>query len=152
MNKLITATILAALLVTPVANASDTDKLIGAAVGAAVGSTIGKGDGRTLAMAAGAVIGASVADNNHRERDRYYEENNAYYYGSNGIFYSRSYSDMETYFYRQCKKLVPTRYNRNHGTRNAWISGCVNRKVAEQQEIENEAYQEGSEGGHRYHR
>jgi uncharacterized protein YcfJ len=148
MNKLITATILAALLVTPVAYANDLDKVLGAATGAAIGSTIGKGKGRTIAMAAGALIGANLADSN---RDRYYNDNE-YYYGSNGIVYSRSYSDVETYFYRQCKREVPARYNRNSGTRNAWISGCVNRKVVEQQEIENEAYHEGSEGGHRYHR
>ena len=146
MNKLITATILAALLVTPAAYANDLDKVLGAAAGAAVGSTIGKGKGRTIAMAAGALIGANLADSN---RDRYYNDNE-YYYGSNGIVYSRSYSDMETYFVRQCRREVPARYNRNHGTRNAWISGCVNRKIVEQQEIENEAYQEGSEG-RRYH-
>ena len=149
MNKLITATILATLLVTPAAYAGDLNKVLGAAAGAAVGSTIGKGDGRTIAMAAGALIGASLADSNH-SRENYYENNNAYYYGSNGIVYNRSYSDMETYFVRQCRREVPTRYNRNHGTRNAWISGCVNRKIFEQQEIENEAYQEVS-GGRRYH-
>ena len=154
MNKLITAAILATLLVTPVAFANDVDKLIGAAAGAAIGSTIGKGDGRTIAMAAGAVIGASLADDGRRKHHRrHHDEYDAgYHYGSNGIIYSRSYnsySDMESEFYRHCRKRVPERYDRNSGARRAWIGGCVNRRIAEQQEYEHEAYRDGSG---RYHR
>jgi hypothetical protein len=150
MNKLITATILATLLVTPVAYANDLDKVLGAAAGAAVGSTIGKGKGRTIAMAAGALIGANLADSN---RDRYYNDNE-YYYGSNGIVYSRSYdsySDMQNHFYRRCREEVPGRYEKNRGAKRAWIDGCVNRRIAEQQEYEREAYHEGSDGRHYRH-
>jgi len=140
MNKLITATILAALLVTPAANAGDLDKLLGAAAGAAIGSTIGKGDGRTIAMAAGAVIGANLAGRNHDDY-RY----NSYNYNN------YSYSDLERMFTKQCRREVPAQYARNYGTRNAWVQGCVNRMMQEQQELEAEAYQEGAEG-HRHHR
>lgn len=142
MYKLITATILAALLVTPVAYAGDLDKLLGAAAGAAIGSTIGKGDGRTIAMAAGAVIGANLADNN-RDDYRY----NSYNYNN------YSYSDLERIYTKQCRREVPRRYARNHGTRNAWVQGCVNRMMQEQQELETEAYQEGAsdEKYRRYH-
>jgi hypothetical protein len=153
MNKLVTATILATLLVTPVANASDVDKLLGAAAGAAIGSTIGRGDGRTIAMVAGAVIGANLADG-HRRYPRHYEQyEQGYYHSSNGIVYGRSYdsySDMQNYFYRRCREEVPGRYEKNRGAKRAWIDGCVNRRIAEQQEYEREAYQEGSEG-RRYH-
>lgn len=135
MNKLVTAGVLAALLVTPAAHANDLDKLLGAAAGAAVGSTVGKGDGRKLAMVAGAVIGANLADGHHRER---------YYRGSNGIIYGDSDYDMETFFRRQCRREVPVRYERNDGARRAWIDGCVNRRIAEQQEYEREAYNDGS--------
>lgn len=144
MSKLITATVLAALLVTPVASANDTDKLLGAAAGAAVGSTIGKGDGRTIAMVAGAVIGANLADRDRR-RDRYYR-------GSNGIIYGESEHDMEYYFHKQCRREIPYRYDRNSGARRAWIDGCLNRKIAEQREYENEAYREGNESDRQYHR
>jgi len=108
-------------------------------------------------MAAGAVIGASVAGNESRHRHRHHHEqyDEGYYYGSNGIIYSRSYdsrSDMESYFNRQCRREVPSRYDRNYGARRAWVSGCVNRRIAEQQEYENEAYREGSHGRYRRHR
>lgn len=142
MYKLITASVLATLLMSPVANASDFDKFLGAAAGAAIGSTIGKGDGRTIAMAAGAVIGANLAD---RNRDDYHYSS----YNYNNY----SYSDLERIYTKQCRREVPRRYARNHGTRNAWVQGCVNRMMQEQQELENEAYKEGSEGErhHRYH-
>lgn len=155
MYKLVTAGVLAALLASPVANANDVDKLIGAAAGAAIGSTIGKGDGRTVAMAAGAVIGASLADDGRRKHYRHRDSyDNGYYQGSNGIIYSRSYdsySDMESHFYRQCRNRVPERYDRNYGARRAWISGCVNRKIVEQREYENEAYHDGSREYRRRH-
>ena len=141
MSKLITATVLAALLVTPVANAGDLDKLLGAAAGAAVGSTIGKGDGRTIAMAAGAVIGANLADRN-RDDSRYTSYN----------YNNYSYSDLERMFTKQCRREVPAQYARNYGTRNAWVQGCVNRMLQEQQDLENEAYQEGVSGERRHHR
>ena len=141
MSKLITATVLAALLVTPVANAGDLDKLLGAAAGAAVGSTIGKGDGRTIAMAAGAIIGANLADRN-RDDSRYTSYN----------YNNYSYSDLERMFTKQCRREVPAQYARNYGTRNAWVQGCVNRMMQEQQDLENEAYQEGVSGERRHHR
>lgn len=142
MYKLVTAGVLAALLVTPAAHANDLDKLLGAAAGAAVGSTVGKGDGRKLAMVAGAVIGANLADRNNDDY-RY----NSYNYNN------YSYSDLERMFTKQCRREVPARYARNYGTRNAWVQGCVNRMMQEQQELENEAYQEGAENEHhhRYH-
>jgi hypothetical protein len=141
MSKLITATVLAALLVTPVANAGDLDKLLGAAAGAAVGSTIGKGDGRTIAMAAGAIIGANLADSNRSD------------YNYNSYNYNNySYSDLERMYTKHCRREVPARYSRNRGTRDAWVQGCVNRMMQEQQELENEAYQEGSSGESRHHR
>lgn len=156
MNKLIAASILAALLVTPVAFANDVDKLIGAAAGAAIGSTIGKGDGRTIAIAAGAVIGASLADDGRRKHHRRHHDDYdaGYHYGSNGIVYSRSYdsySNMESEFYRHCRKRVPERYDRNYGARRAWISGCVNRRIVEQREYENDAYHDGSREYRRHH-
>jgi len=141
MSKLITATVLAALLVTPVANAGDLDKLLGAAAGAAIGSTIGKGDGRTIAMAAGAIIGANLADRN-RDDSRYTSYN----------YNNYSYSDLERMFTKQCRREVPAHYARNYGTRNAWVQGCVNRMMQEQQDLENEAYQEGVSGERRHHR
>lgn len=152
MKTLVTAGILAALLAAPVANANDVDKILGAAAGAAIGSTIGKGDGKKLAIVGGALLGASLADGRNRHPRHYEQYEEGYYYGSNGIIYNRSYdsySDMQSYFYRQCRREIPARYDRNYGARKAWVDGCVNRRINEQQDYEREAYNDGAE---RYHR
>ena len=98
------------------AQASDTDKLIGAAVGAAIGSTIGDGDGQRIATALGALIGARISDGERYEtRD----------------------------FVRECRRNVPAKYRNNDGAKKAWIQGCVHNLQELQAELEQKAYQDG---------
>lgn len=98
------------------AQANDTDKLIGAAVGAAIGSTIGDGDGQKIATALGALIGARMADGQRYERRD---------------------------FVRECRRNVPAKYRSNDGARKAWIQGCVHNLEQVQAKLEQQAYREG---------
>lgn len=102
------------------AQASDTDKLIGAVVGGAIGSTIGDGDGKKIATALGVIIGARMADG-----ERYDKRD----------------------FVRECRRNVPLRYKDNEGAKRAWIRGCVDNLEDIQARLEREAYSEGANNG-----
>lgn len=98
------------------AQASDTDKLIGAVVGGAIGSTIGDGDGQKIATALGALIGARMADG-----ERYEERD----------------------FVRECRRNVPAKYRDNDGAKRAWVRGCVHNLQEIQANLERQAYEDG---------
>ena len=102
------------------AQASDTDKLIGAVVGGAIGSTIGDGDGKKIATALGIIIGARMADGQHYDKRD---------------------------FVRECRRNVPLRYKDNDGAKHAWIRGCVDNHEDIQARLEREAYNEGANNG-----
>ena len=99
---------------------NDTDKLIGAVVGGAIGSTIGDGDGKRIATALGALIGARMADG-----ERYARRD----------------------FVRECRRNVPAKYRNNDGAKKAWVEGCVHNLEQIQANLESEAYKEGLQNG-----
>ena len=120
--KCLVVTTVILLLGSNVANAqdNDTDKLIGAVVGGAIGSTIGDGDGKRIATALGALIGARMADG-----ERYARRD----------------------FVRECRRNVPAKYRNNDGAKKAWVEGCVHNLERIQADLESEAYKEGLQNG-----
>lgn len=97
------------------------DPWLGATIGGLIGSTIGQGDGRKVATAVGAVIGyqlaADTADGLSRQQYRRLE--------------------------RRCRAAIPAAYSVNAGAAKAWVAGCVEREIRNQQDLEQEAYEHG---------
>ncbi|MBM4231524.1 MAG: glycine zipper 2TM domain-containing protein [Gammaproteobacteria bacterium] len=97
------------------------DPWLGATIGGLVGSTIGQGDGRKVATAVGAVIGyqlaADTADGLSRQHYRRLE--------------------------RRCRASIPAAYSVNAGAAKAWVEGCIDREIANQQGLEQAAYEHG---------
>jgi len=97
------------------------DPWLGATIGGLIGSTIGQGDGRKVATAVGAVVGyqlaADTADGLSRQHYRRLE--------------------------RRCRAAIPAAYRINAGAAKAWVEGCIDREVGNQQDLEQEAYEHG---------
>lgn len=97
------------------------DPWLGATIGGLIGSTIGQGDGRKVATAVGAVVGyqlaAETADGLSRQHYRRLE--------------------------RRCRAAIPAAYRINAGAAKAWVEGCIDREVGNQQDLEQEAYEHG---------
>lgn len=126
MNKKILAVGAAvlALTISGCATANDTERVLGAVVGGVLGSTIGGGDGKTVAIVAGTVLGYKYGDK--------------IFGGERGHYHSppRTLRDY-------CSRRVPEKYWDNRGTRRNWINGCVHRMEEEQERRESRAYKDG---------
>lgn len=114
-------------------NATDTDVLLGAGAGAAIGSTIGQGDGKKIATVLGALIGANMARNaaDARAQD-----------------YPSAYNRTDPYFVknrirRHCERNVPREYAGYNEAARAWVEGCMQKQQMLQQELYNQAYEDG---------
>lgn len=116
----ITASLLLGLASTTAHGQENSDELLGAIAGGVIGSTIGQGDGKTIATVLGVLVGIDMA----RNGDQPYR------------------STRE--FKRACRKLVPETYYGNRGATDAWIEGCVDRLLREQELLERRAYSDGT--------
>ncbi len=98
-----------------------TDPWLGATIGGLIGSTIEQGDGRKVATAVGAVIGYQLAADTADGLSR------------------QQYRQLE----RRCRAAIPAEYRINAGAAKAWVEGCIDREVRNQQDLEREAYEHG---------
>ena len=116
-------------------NATDTDVLLGATAGGVIGSTIGQGDGKKIATVIGALIGANMARDAAEARGGY----------------PSAYNRTDPYFVknrirRHCERNVPREYAGYPEAARAWVEGCVQRQQMLQQELYNQAYEDGLNG------
>ena len=124
---------------TTVAQANETDTLLGAAAGAAIGSTIGQGDGKKIATMIGGLIGANMARDAAEQREYGYAPARDVKYRTNPYFEKQR-------IVRGCERQVPREYIGYPEAARAWVEGCVQRQHMLMLEIQNQAYQDGLNG------
>jgi hypothetical protein len=120
------------------------EQVLGAIAGGALGSTIGKGDGKKAATVIGAIIG-------YRNGDRFLNPNQDQHFDPQ--VYS-AYPDREgrKWFERrrraewECRHEVPSIYYGDVQLTEAWIKGCIERKLRITAQLERDAYLSGREG------
>ena len=120
-------------------NASDTDVLLGAAAGAAIGSTIGQGDGKKIATVIGGLLGAGVARDMAEQREYVYTPPRDVKYRTNPYFSKQR-------IIRECERQIPRGYIGYPEAARAWIEGCIERKKMLQQQLQQQAYEDGLYG------
>lgn len=138
MKHVIITTILLLGSSTVMAQATDTDVLLGAAAGAAVGSTIGQGDGKTIATVIGGLIGANMA------KDAVAREQGYAPVRGSGWKRDRYFKDQR--IRRECERSVPKEYIGYPDASKAWVQGCIERKHMLMLELQNQAYEDGLNG------
>jgi hypothetical protein len=117
------------------------EQVLGAIAGGALGSTIGQGDGKKAATVIGAIIG-------YRNGDRFLNPNQDRHFDSRNY---AAYPDREgrNWFERrrkaewECRHEVPSMYWGDVQMSEAWIKGCIERKLRNLAQLERDAYMDG---------
>lgn len=123
-----------------------TEQVLGAIAGGALGSTIGQGDGKKAATVLGAIIG-------YRNGDRFLNPNQDQHFQPPS-YQVRGYPNRagRDWFARrrqaerECRHELPSMYWGDVELSEAWVKGCIERKLRLRAELERDAYQDGREG------
>lgn len=92
----------------------------------------GSGNDKGWYAVGGAVLGYALARERYKNDDTY-------------ALSDDSYDNLRAAAIRVCKRMSNP-YTNNRPAAEAWIRGCAERKIREQQEIERRAYEEGIQG------
>ena len=156
-NLLVAAIFSTAVAFSPVSQANDGDKLLGAIAGGVLGSTVGKGDGRKAAIVAGAVLGYRYGDqllntsSNRQYRNESYahphvprgHRHGQYFPQENYPRPNHEYARSDRNKRQYCQNNIPHRYSHNDRLRTVWVNGCLERLQQEEDRMAQEAYQDG---------
>ena len=121
------------------------EQVLGAIAGGALGSTIGKGDGKKAATVLGAIIGYRNGDKFlNPNQDRHFEPPR--YYSSVPAREGRDWFARRRQAERECRHELPSIYWGDVELSEAWIKGCIERKLRYAAQLERDAYLNGREG------
>lgn len=122
-----------------------TEQVLGAIAGGALGSTIGQGDGKKAATVLGAIIGYRNGDKFlNPNQDRHFELPR--YYSSVPAREGRDYFERRHRAEWECRRELPSIYWADVALSEAWIKGCIERKLRTIAELERDAYLNGRQG------
>ena len=118
-----------------------TEQVLGAIAGGALGSTIGQGDGKKAATVIGAIIGYRNGNQFlNPNQDRHFDPKSyAAYPDREGHNWFRRRQQAEW----ECRHELPKIYYGDIEVSNAWIKGCIERKLRTIAQLEREAYLDG---------
>ncbi len=128
--------IIALLAFSPLVNAQQEEKVLGAVAGGYLGSTIGGGDGKTIATVLGAIIGYNVGP-------QVLGNSQGYTYGY-GDRQWRQPTYRQADIYKLCDRQNP--YHKDSRLYWSYNRGCVQRMSEHVRQLEQDAYEQGYQG------
>jgi uncharacterized protein YcfJ len=128
--------IIALLAFSPLVNAQQEEKVLGAVAGGYLGSTIGGGDGKTIATVLGAIIGYNVGP-------QVLGNSQGYTYGY-GDRQWRQPRYRQADIYKICDHQNP--YHKDSRLYWSYNRGCVQRLSEQVRQLEQDAYEQGYQG------